>query len=70
MADRLERVARALCQVEGTDPDSPYQTGDMETVQPHPGMVTYQPVTAPSWKKYEKDARRFIAAYDVLREAD
>jgi hypothetical protein len=70
MTDRLERVARALCQVEGVNPDGTYQTGEMETVQPHPGMVTYQPVIAQNWKKFEKDAHRFIAAYEALRESD
>jgi hypothetical protein len=63
---RIYRVARALCVIDGKDPDSETPTGVMETVQTQHGSER-RPVTVPAWKEYEHDARRFVAAFDAVR---
>jgi hypothetical protein len=62
--DRIERVARALCQADGRDPDRSIETGQWETVVSG-GHQTQRPVTLRGWKVYEKDARQFVAALDA-----
>jgi hypothetical protein len=62
--DRIERVARALCQADGRDPDRSVETGRWETVVSG-GCQTRRPVTLRGWKVYEKDARQFLAALDA-----
>jgi hypothetical protein len=62
--DRIERVARALCQADGRDPDRSIETGQWETVVSG-GHQTQRPVTLQGWKVYEKDAKQFVAALDA-----
>ncbi len=62
--DRIERVARALCQADGRDPDRVIETRQCETVLAG-GMQTRRPVTLRGWKVYEKNARQFLAALDA-----
>jgi hypothetical protein len=62
--DRIERVARALCQADGRDPDRSVETGQWQTVASG-GHQTRRPVTLRGWKVYEKDARQFLAALDA-----
>lgn len=65
--DRIERVARALCQADGRDPDRSIETGQWETVVSG-GLQTRRPVTLRGWKVYEKDARQFLAALDAAQD--
>ena len=65
--DRIERVARALCQADGRDPDRSIETGQWETVVSG-GLQTRRPVTLRGWKVYEKNARQFLAALDAAQE--
>lgn len=62
--DRIERVARALCQADGRDPDRSVETGQWQTVVSG-GHQTRRPVTLRGWNVYEKDARQFLAALDA-----
>jgi hypothetical protein len=62
--DRIERVARALCQADGRDPDRSIETGQWETVASG-GHQTQRPVTLRGWKVYEKNAKQFVAALDA-----
>jgi hypothetical protein len=64
---RIERVARALCQADGRDPDRSIETGQWETVTSG-GLQTQRPVTLRGWKVYEKDARQFLAALDAAQD--
>jgi hypothetical protein len=61
---RVERVARALCQADGKDPDKDITTGRMEVVRTH-NTATQREVTEPQWKGYEPEAVRFLAAFDA-----
>ena len=65
--DRIERVARALCQADGRDPDRSIETGQWETVVSS-GLQTRRPVMLRGWKVYEKDARQFLAALDAAQD--
>jgi hypothetical protein len=65
--DRLERVARALCQADGRDPDRSIETGQWEMILSG-GLQTRRPVTLRGWKVYEKDARQFLAALDAAQD--
>jgi len=65
--DRIERVARALCQADGRDPDRSIETGQWEMVVSG-GLQTRRPVTLRGWKVYEKDARQFLAALDAAQD--
>jgi hypothetical protein len=65
--DRIERVARALCQADGRDPERSIETGQWETVVAR-GLQTRRPVTLRGWKVYEKDARLFLAAFDAAQD--
>jgi hypothetical protein len=62
--DRVERVARALCQADGRDPDRAIETGQWETIESG-GLQTRRPVTLRGWKAYEKNAKQFLAALDA-----
>jgi hypothetical protein len=54
--DKLEEVARALCDADGRKPDEKYHpTGD-----PDPKKQLFQ------WQRYEVEARKFMAAYLVM----
>ena len=57
--DRVERVARALCKIDGNDPNTKVPTGRM--------MATGGSDFYFAWTDYEKEARRFIAAIDAVR---
>ena len=59
--DRVERVARALCKVDGNDPNAKVPSGRMVTTGEH-GPEFYF-----AWTDYEKEARRFIAAIDAAQ---
>ena len=62
--EAIERVARALCEAEGQDPDKLLGTGLTETVQI--GETTTEvPKTKPNWSVFEKDARKFLAALEA-----
>lgn len=62
---RVERVARALCQADGKDPDA-LSLGKMVSERPGSAFVRRQE-TFPSWKNYEEEARRFIRAFDAAK---
>jgi hypothetical protein len=63
--DRIERVARAMCEADGHKANETYESGGYETVKS--GMsTTRQPKKDPLWTKYEAEARRFVAAHDAL----
>jgi hypothetical protein len=59
--DRVERVARALCKVDGNDPDGKVPTGRMVITGEHGSEFYF------AWTDYEKEARRFIAAIDAAQ---
>ena len=59
--DRVERVARALCKIDGNDPNAKVPTGRMVTTGEHGSEFYF------AWTDYEKEARRFIAAIDAAR---
>jgi hypothetical protein len=59
--DRVERVARALCKMDGNDPNAKVPTGRMVTTG-EPGSEFYL-----VWTDYEKEARRFLAAIDAAQ---
>ena len=59
--DRVERVARALCKVDGNDPNAKVPSGRMVTTGEHGAEFYF------AWTDYEKEARRFIAATDAAR---
>ena len=63
--DQFVRVAKAMCQADGHDPDGTYLVGGLETVK-HGTAAALQSKKAPLWTKYEADARRFIAAANAL----
>jgi hypothetical protein len=67
MPDRVERVARALCQADGRDPDRSIETGQWEMVVSGE-LQTRRPVTLRGWKVYEKNARQFLAALDAAQD--
>ncbi|MBB4369126.1 hypothetical protein GGD63_001914 [Bradyrhizobium sp. cir1] len=62
--DRIERVARAMCMADGKDPDRQEPTGRMETVREGSAHVLRE-ATESAWRKYENEARRFVAALDA-----
>jgi hypothetical protein len=67
--DRVERVARAMCKADGTDPDLRIPTGRMETVALPSGGMERREQTKAAWQDYEREARRFVAAFDAVGEA-
>jgi hypothetical protein len=62
--DRVECVARAMCQADGNDPDEQIETGGMETVHSGRGLER-RSATKAAWEDYERKARVFIAALDA-----
>lgn len=62
---KVERVARALCALEGKDPDAMMRTGNFIPVYDN-GTVTVAPESAPAWRFFVREAERFAAAYEVL----
>jgi hypothetical protein len=64
----VERVARALCSVDGRDPDDPVETGGVHTQRADNEFVS-EPVEGPLWHMYREKAERFVAAYEALSAA-
>lgn len=62
---KIELVARALCALEGKDPDATVRTGNLIPVHDN-GTVTMAPEGAPAWRSFVREAERFVAAYEVL----
>ena len=56
---RIERVARALCSVDGLDPDRPGAPIRLSVDGEEREVATS------TWQSYEKDAKRFLAALDA-----
>jgi hypothetical protein len=52
--DKTEEVARALCSATGKNPDE---------------MQIDRPQQIPQWHLYDAEARKFIAAYNVMARA-
>ena len=71
---KIERVARAMCQAKGLDPDTDSGKGPMEVVTSGSSMstsYTQQRRPHPNWRLYEADATVFVAAHEALMlEAD
>lgn len=49
----VEKVARAMCQADGSDPDQPTR-GEERAAEP-------------AWRKYEHRARMFVVAFDAAK---
>ena len=64
---RIERVARALCQADGKNPNAEHQTHENETTRVG---AAYQigPKSIPNWYDYATEAKKFVAAFDALHE--
>jgi len=60
--DTLERVAQALCDADGVDPEQLKKRGDAHLS----GGGRMSAVTELTWDKYLQEARRFIAAHKAL----
>jgi hypothetical protein len=65
---RIERVARALCQVDGTDPDGEHPTATQETVRAASGAFHTVNVNIPNWQRHKTEAKHFVAAFDALQK--
>lgn len=63
--DRLEFMARTLCDVEGSDPDRLRPTGHMEVVTDR-NMTSYQEVEAPAWLDHVPEVFRFLALQKAI----
>lgn len=59
--DRVKRVARALCQADGNDPNAQVPTGRMVLTGERGPEFDF------AWTDYQKEARRFIAALDAAQ---
>ena len=61
----LERVARAICEADGLDPDARYETGKLL-----PGEADKErgkeAETRPNWVRFCRQARLFLAAHEAL----
>jgi hypothetical protein len=57
--ERIERVCRAFCHAVGRNPDGTYTDGRID-----PGTRHFLQI--PNWQSYEKEARKFIFAYDTV----
>lgn len=63
----VERVARALCQADGKDPDATYQTRKMICVR-LPNGFEQRPEELPNWTTNVEEARRFVAAFNAMND--
>ena len=64
----VEQVARALCTADDKDPDEDVDSID---VQPFAGSLSYlRPIRVKGWTTYETEAKRFVAAFAVMRSAE
>lgn len=68
--ERLERVARAMCQADSQSPDEEVTSPHPESfvVQRHRGLGMGAECFGPRWETYHKEARRFLAAFDALNQ--
>ena len=67
-AERVERVARAMCVAEGNDPDLKVYGLQAEFIEPeHEGSGIATQFHGSQWRKYGKRALIFIAAFDALQ---
>jgi|HubBroStandDraft_6_1064221.scaffolds.fasta_scaffold207909_4 hypothetical protein len=64
---RIERVARAICQAEGEDPDAEHLTHENETTRVG-AAYQFGPKSIPNWHDYKKEATKFVAAFDALNK--
>ena len=64
--DKLERVARALCGIDGHSPDEAVDTGKRISR----GFLGSEAESEPRWHRYRDEARRFAAAYDAMRTGE
>ena len=64
----IEQIARALCIADEKDPDEDVASID---VQPFSSALSYlRPMQVKCWTTYEAEARRFMAAFAVMRKAE
>jgi hypothetical protein len=63
---RIERVARALCQAAGKDPDAEHQTNEVEAKLGPVATLDYKRI--PNRQDYMTEAKKFVAAFDALQE--
>jgi hypothetical protein len=72
--DKIERVARAICEAKGKDPDSDSGRGQLMTVTRSSSAfaVSYsqEREALPNWRLFEADAAVFVAAHRALETAD
>ena len=61
--DTVDRVAHALCDADGLDPEQLKKRGDAHLSGGGGRMPAF---TEPSWDKYLQEARRFVAAHEAL----
>ncbi len=70
--DKIERVARAICQAKGERPDEIID-GPIEAVtMPMAGggvVYTTGPRPIPKWSEYIAQAKVFVAAYEAMTES-
>jgi hypothetical protein len=67
--DKIERVARAMCQARRKNPDGDSGRGPLETVTRRTGLsssITQERHPRPNWLDYEEDAAVFVAAYEAI----
>jgi len=72
--DKLERVARAICEANGLKPDADTGKGPLQTVIKHHSELsqsyTQERVFYPNWHDFRTKAAEFIAAQAALAEGD
>lgn len=56
--EKVEKVARAICAANGDEPDKTLKADVFDVDSPFNGK--------PYWRKYEKEARVFLAAQEAL----
>jgi hypothetical protein len=70
--EKIERVARAICQAYGKDPDMDSGRGKLRTVVKQTSamskMITEEQESRPNWCEFELEARAFMAAHEALSD--
>ncbi|MDB5430781.1 MAG: hypothetical protein JWP35_1897 [Caulobacter sp.] len=70
--DKVERVARAICQARGQNPDADSGRGPMVTVtrqsSSHSTHYSQEQQAVPNWRTFETEAKVFIAAQEALAD--
>jgi hypothetical protein len=64
---RIERVARALCEAAGRDPNAEQPPHGNETTRVGTAFE-FGPKRIPNWQGYVKEATKFVAAFDALNK--